>query len=130
MTPGWQRLDPRMLAVTPLRQLIALLPVILAVLVVGVRQDIGDRIYGLLVVLVVVLAGMLRWVTTRYRITRERVELRSGLLFRTTRSIPRDRIRSVDLTAGPVHRIFGLSVVKIGTGERTAGDASRELALD
>jgi putative membrane protein len=130
MTPGWQRLDPRMLAVTPLRQLIGLLPLIVAVLVIGVRQDIGDRVYGLLVVLVVVLAGMLRWVTTRYRITSERVELRSGLLFRTTRSVPRDRIRSVDLTAGPVHRIFRLSVVKIGTGERTAGDESRELALD
>ncbi|MGH3882034.1 MAG: PH domain-containing protein, partial [Pseudonocardiaceae bacterium] len=131
MTPVWQRLDPRMLAVTPIRQLAGFLPVIAVVLVVGVGQDVGGRVYGLLVgVGVVVLAGVLRWSTTRYRITSERVELRSGLLFRNARSVPRDRIRSVDITAGPVHRLFGLSVVKIGTGERTEGDGSRELSLD
>lgn len=131
MTAGWQRLNSRMLAVTPLRQLAGFLPVIAAVVVIGIRQDLGGRVYGLLVgVLVVLLAGTLRWFTTRYRITSERVELRSGLLFRSTRSVPRDRIRSVDVTAGPVHRLFRLAVVKIGTGERTDGLESRELTLD
>ncbi|HSL08272.1 MAG TPA: PH domain-containing protein [Pseudonocardiaceae bacterium] len=131
MTSAWQRLDARMLAVTPLRQLAGFLPVIAVVLVIGAQQDLGGRIYGLLVgVLVVVLAGVLRWLTTRYRITSERVELRSGLLFRNARSVPRDRIRSVDVTAGPVHRLFGLSVVTIGTGERSEGVESRELTLD
>ncbi|MGH3904642.1 MAG: PH domain-containing protein [Pseudonocardiaceae bacterium] len=126
----WQRLDVRMLAVTPLRQLFGFLPLIAVVVVVG-AQDLDGRVYGLLFgVLAVVAAGMLRWLTTRYRITGERIELRSGLLFRTARSVPRDRIRSVDLTAGPVHRVFGLSVVKIGTGEHAEGSESRELALD
>ncbi|HEX8759849.1 MAG TPA: PH domain-containing protein, partial [Pseudonocardiaceae bacterium] len=127
----WQRLDSRMLAVTPLRQLVGFLPVIAVVLIIGVQQDLGGRIYGVGVgVLVVVLAGVLRWVTTRYRITSERVELRSGLLFRSARSVPRDRIRSVDITAGPVHRLFRLSVVTVGTGERSEGIESRELTLD
>jgi putative membrane protein len=131
MTDNWQRLDARMLAVTPLRQLAGFLPVVVVVLVIGVQQDLGGRVYGLMaVVLVVVLGGMLRWLTTRYRITSERVELRSGLLFRSARSVPRNRIRSVDLTAGPVHRLFGLSVVRIGTGERSDGAESRELTLD
>ncbi|HEX2263441.1 MAG TPA: PH domain-containing protein [Pseudonocardiaceae bacterium] len=134
MTPAaadWQRLDLRMLAVTPLRQLAGFLPVIAVVVIIGVQQDLGGRLYGVAVgVLVVVLAGVLRWVTTRYRITSERVELRSGLLFRSARSIPRDRIRSVDVTAGPVHRLFRLSVVTVGTGERSEGVESRELTLD
>ena len=134
MTPAaadWQRLDLRMLAVTPLRQLAGFLPVIAVVVIIGVQQDLGGRLYGVAVgVLVVVLAGVLRWVTTRYRITSERVELRSGLLFRSARSIPRDRIRSVDVTAGPVHRLFRLSVVTVGTGERSEGIESRELTLD
>ncbi|MGH3932868.1 MAG: PH domain-containing protein, partial [Pseudonocardiaceae bacterium] len=126
----WQRLDPRMLAVTPLRQLFGFLPVIAVVIVVG-GSDPDGRFYALLAgVLAVVLAGVLRWVTTRYRITGERVELRSGLVFRSARSVPRDRIRSVDLTAGPVHRVFGLSVVKIGTGEHAVSLESRELTLD
>jgi putative membrane protein len=120
-----------MLAVTPLRQLAGFLPVIAVVLVIGIRQDLGGRVYGLLAgVLVVLLTGALRWLTTRYRITSERVELRSGLLNRRARSVPRDRIRSVDVTAGLVHRLFRLSVVKIGTGERTVGVESRELTLN
>jgi putative membrane protein len=120
-----------MLAVTPLRQLVGFLPFIAVVLVIGIGQDLGDRIYGLLTgVLIVLLAGTLRWFTTRFRITGERVELRSGLLFRNARSVPRDRIRSVDVTAGLAHRLFRLSVVKIGTGERTDGGESRELTLD
>lgn len=129
--PPWQRLDPRMLAVTPLRQLAGFLPVILVILVVGIEQDLGGRLYGLLAgLLIVLLAGALRWFTTRYRITSERVELRSGLLFRNARSVPRDRIRSVDVSAGPAHRLFRLSVVKIGTGERADSGESRELTLD
>ncbi|MGH3913116.1 MAG: PH domain-containing protein [Pseudonocardiaceae bacterium] len=126
----WQRLNPRMLAVTPLRQLFGFLPVVAVVFLVG-GGDLDGRFYGLLAgVLAVIVAGVLRWMTTRYRITDERVELRSGLIFRSARSVPRDRIRSVDLTAGPVHRVFGLSVVKIGTGEHAVSTESRELALD
>ena len=129
--PDWHRLDPRMLAVTPLRQFAGFLPVIAVILVVGIGQDFGGRVYGLLAGLLIVLfAGSLRWFTTRYRVTSERVELRSGLLFRNARSIPRDRIRSVDVTAGLAHRLFRLSVVKIGTGERAEGGESRELTLD
>ncbi|MDQ3152427.1 MAG: PH domain-containing protein, partial [Actinomycetota bacterium] len=128
--PAWQRLDARMLAVTPLRQLIGFLPVIAVVLLAG-ASDLDGRFYGLVAAVVaVVLAGIARWFTTRYRVTDERVELRSGLLFRTARSVPRDRIRTVDLTAGPVHRIFGLSVLKVGTGQRTEGTEGGELSLD
>jgi putative membrane protein len=127
----WQRLDPRMLAVTPLRQLAGFLPVIVAILVIGIEQDVGARVYALLAgVLLVLMAGTLRWLTTHYRISSDRIELRSGLLFRSARSIPRDRIRTVDVTAGLVHRLFRLSVLKIGTGERTDTVESRELTLD
>ncbi|GAA3145507.1 PH domain-containing protein [Nonomuraea salmonea] len=64
----------------------------------------------------------------RWRLTPERLELRSGIITRQHRSVPRDRVRSVDLRADPVHRMFGLAVVKVGTGEH-AGDAP-ELTLD
>ncbi|MEV4798753.1 PH domain-containing protein [Nonomuraea sp. NPDC049421] len=64
----------------------------------------------------------------RWRLTPERLELRSGITTRQHRSIPRDRVRSVDLRADPVHRMFGLAVVKVGTGEH-AGDAP-QLTLD
>jgi len=127
---GWERLDPRMLAVTPLRMLIRFLPVVAVVLIAG-ASDLDSRLYGVLAAAVlVVLAGIGRWFTTRYRVTDERVELRAGLLVRSSRSVPRDRVRTVDLTAGPVHRMFGLSVLKVGTGQRTEGSEQGELSLD
>jgi len=64
-----------------------------------------------------VVAEWLRLRTTRYRVGPERVELHSGALVRTRRSLQRDRIRTVDVTADPLLRVFGLVAVRIGTGE-------------
>jgi putative membrane protein len=109
----WRRLDKRMLVVGPLGSLVRLVPV--AVIVVWTGQDeTTTRLWiplGLAVLVVV--AGVVRWRTTRYRITGDRVELHSGWLRRQRRSVPRDRIRSVDLTARLLHRAFGLSVVQV-----------------
>ncbi|GAA0932118.1 PH domain-containing protein [Nonomuraea longicatena] len=66
--------------------------------------------------------------TTRWRLTGERLEVRSGFVERHHRSVPRERVRSVDITADPVRRVFGLAVVKVGTGEQAGGQS--ELSLD
>ncbi|MFJ3159550.1 PH domain-containing protein [Streptomyces kanasensis] len=67
---------------------------------------------------------------TRYRVGAERVELHARLfVVERRRSLPRERIRSVDLTANPLLRILGLVKVRIGTGEKTAGGEST-LELD
>ncbi len=43
------------------------------------------------------------------------------------RSLARERIRTVDLTAHPLLRVLGLVTVRIGTGDRTGGDSTLEL---
>ncbi|MEU4349799.1 PH domain-containing protein [Streptomyces sp. NPDC023838] len=75
------------------------------------------------------LAGYVGWRRTRYRIGPERAELHTGLLLVKRRSLARERIRSVDLTAHPLLRILGLVKVRIGTGEHSAGGEST-LELD
>lgn len=67
-----------------------------------------------------------QWWTTFYRVTEERFELRTGLAFRRHKSIPRDRIRSVDVTADPAYRIFGLTKVRVGTGQHGSGELTLE----
>lgn len=125
---GWRRLDARMLAVYPVKQLKALVPLLVLVLVGG-RHDTAWRVGGAGIVLATVVGlGVLRWSTIRYRVDHERVELRGGLFNRQHRSLRRDRVRTVDLTATLVHRILGLSVVEIGTGSQS-GSESR-LSLD
>lgn len=125
--PGWRRLDARMLAVFPVKQLKAIIPLILVSLV-GARHDLQ---WQLMTVVgapgVLVGFGLLRWLSVRYRVSAERVELRSGLLNRQHRSVRRDRVRTVDLTASLVHRVFGLSVLEIGTGSQSGSDGRLSL---
>ncbi|MDT9687746.1 PH domain-containing protein [Streptomyces sp. P9(2023)] len=73
-------------------------------------------------------ADHVRWRRTRYRIGAERAELHTGLLLVKRRSLARERIRSVDLTANPLQRVLGLVKVRIGTGEHNgAGESTLEL---
>ncbi|RPK66423.1 Bacterial membrane flanked domain protein [Streptomyces sp. ADI96-02] len=71
-------------------------------------------------------ADHVRWRRTRYRVGPERVELHTGLLLVKRRSLARERVRTVDLTANPLLRVLGLVTVRIGTGEH-GGDSTLEL---
>ncbi|MDQ2708971.1 MAG: PH domain-containing protein, partial [Actinomycetota bacterium] len=125
--PSWRRLDPRMLAVFPLGQAKALIPVLI-VLVLGGRADVQWQLFAAAAAPGALVGfGVLRWLTVRYRVSPERVELRSGLFNRQHRSLRRDRVRTVDLTATLVHRVFGLSVVEIGTGSQSSSDGRLNL---
>ncbi|MER7518782.1 PH domain-containing protein [Streptomyces sp. NPDC126499] len=74
-------------------------------------------------------ADWIRLRRTRYRIGPERVDLHTGLLVVKQRSLARERIRSVDLTANPLERLLGLVKVRIGTGEHSGGESTLELDL-
>ncbi|MDT7552165.1 MAG: putative rane protein [Pseudonocardiales bacterium] len=125
----WRRLDPRMLVVTPVSGLVRLLPAFAVLLLTGREGDLSRVWFSIGGAAIIVLLGALRWRFTQYRITAERVELHSGWLRRQRRSVPRDRIRTVDLTSRLEHRIFGLSVVKVGAATGGSSDQAG-LSLD
>ena len=126
--PEWGRLDPRMIIVKPLNELIGLLPLLFALVFLG-NVETWRVVAGVGTVALIILYGLFAWLTTKYRITDTQVELHTGVVFRQRKAIPRDRIRTVDLTAKLGHRLFGLSAVRVGTGqqERQAGEG---VALD
>ncbi|MEV6865988.1 PH domain-containing protein [Streptosporangium subroseum] len=128
----WQRLDPRMLAISLTWLVPPLCSTLLTLSITGGDLDLAAVItlgsIGLTFLIIAVAFG-LRLLTTRFRITDDQVELRTGALFRQYRTVPRDRIRSVDVTANPFHRALGLRVVRISTGEHVAADR-RQLTLD
>ncbi|MBM7519239.1 PH domain-containing protein [Nocardioides nitrophenolicus] len=124
---AWQRLDPRMLLVHPIKEVGRFLPVVIGLLVAGGAAGTGP--WALLSVGVPVALGVVRYLTTTYRIADGRVELQRGLLQRHTLSTPLDRVRTVDLTASPVHRLLGLATLAIGTGS-VASDNDERLVLD
>ncbi|MET8726161.1 PH domain-containing protein [Streptomyces parvus] len=120
----WHRLDPRTVLVTAL---------VVAGVVSGAAIPVTlglTRVFGFPAAVLQVLAGALlvigvaagadrvRWHRTRYRVGEERVDLHTGLLLVKRRSLARDRIRTVDLTANLMLRLLGLVTVRIGTGEQ------------
>lgn len=122
----WQRLDQRMLLVHPVGELIRFWPALLGLLVAG--STTGGGPWGLLAVTVPIALGIVRYLSTTWRITDERVEVRRGVLRRQTLSAPLDRVRTVDLSAPPVHRLLGLARIDVGTGR--AGGDDDGLSLD
>ena len=123
----WRRLSTRMMLVHPVKELIRFLPAVIGLLIAGSTSNGGQWWWGLIGTAFAIALGLLRWFTTRYRFTDEQVQLRHGLLSRTTKTAPIDRVRTVDVTASPLHRLLGLAEVKIGTGAATDDN---ELALD
>jgi putative membrane protein len=128
---GWRRLDPRTLLVhcgwlaAPLGSLA------LTALATGGR--IGPAAWITLGAIaaafaVVTAIGLIRWARTDYRITADSFDVRSGLFTRSLRTVPLHRIRSVDLTATPLHRLLGVTVLRAGTAG--SGGGRTELSLE
>lgn len=115
----WQRLSLRMLAIHPVRTL-ASLAVPLLVAVFGFGQ--GDRgfassaTFAVGAGVLVLVFGFIPYFTTAYRLTSAQIQVRKGLFTKTVLTASLGRVRSVDLEASVLHRVLGLSKVKIGTG--------------
>ena len=124
----WRRLDLRMLLVHPVNEVVRFLPVIIGIFVLGSGgEDSGPWHY--LGVAVPIAIGLIRFASTKFRITAGQIELHRGLLSRNVLTAPLDRVRTVELTATPIHRVLGLEKVEIGTGSANKGGDSR-LVLD
>ena len=111
---AWQRLDRRMLLVQPVREIVRFAPFVVVALLAGSRQDGAP--WQALGLVVPVTIGLLRYLTTSFRIADGRIELRTGLVARSSRTTALARVRTVDLTASPIQRALGLSTLRIGTG--------------
>ncbi|MGW0732703.1 PH domain-containing protein [Streptomyces sp. NPDC002851] len=72
--------------------------------------------------------GLARWARTDYRVTADSLDVHTGLFTRRLRTVPLHRIRTVDLTATPLHRLLRVTVLRAGTAG--SGDGSGELSLE
>ncbi|ASU83806.1 hypothetical protein CDO52_14360 [Nocardiopsis gilva YIM 90087] len=134
--PGWRALSP--LTVWILAVILAVfvgLPALVATVVVAAIDGLLPWAVLILPATVLLIAGLvgvdaLRLRLTRYRVTDERMEMYTGIVAKSYRSIPRERIRSVDVNAPLWARPFGLCGVVIGTGQHVGSAQSDELRLD
>ena len=77
---------------------------------------------GIAALLLVVSAAsiFIYWRRFEFRVGADDIQIDSGVLSRTHRSIPFDRIQDVDITQGPVARVLGLAKVTFETGGGSA----------
>lgn len=122
---SWQRLSPRMLLVHPVHELLRQLPLLVGAVVLG--STTGNPLWTVAALAITVLLGAARWFTTSYRIEPDEVQLRAGIFRRTVLSLPRNRIRSVQTDARLLHRLLGLTVLRVSTGREAQGDNAFEL---
>jgi putative membrane protein len=126
---AWQRLSPRMLLVHPVHELLRELPLLIGGLVLG--STTGNQSWTVAVLALSVVVGVARWFTTSYRIEADpesgQVQLRAGLLQRKVLSVPLNRIRSVQTDARLLHRLLGLAVLRVSTGQEARAEHGFEL---
>ncbi|MCV7416752.1 PH domain-containing protein [Mycolicibacterium litorale] len=115
-----------MLLVHPVHEVARQIPVLVGSVVLG--SATGNPLWAVAALVVTVGVGVARWFTTTYRIDAEEVQLRAGVLQRRVLSVPRNRIRSVSTDARLLHRLLGLTVLRVSTGQEARGDDA--FALD
>jgi putative membrane protein len=113
-----------MLLVHPVHELLRELPLLIGGLVLG--STTGNQSWTVAVIALSVSVGVARWFTTSYRIEADpesgQVQLRAGLLNRKVLSVPRNRIRSVQTDARLLHRLMGLAVLRVSTGQEATAE--------
>lgn len=79
----------------------------------------------------VIVQPIIKYIAFRYRFGSEGLVVRDGLLTRNERNIPYSRIQNVDIVQNPLHRLFGVAIVKLETASGGTPEAViRVLSLD
>lgn len=79
-------------------------------------------IAGVALLLFLVVSLVLYWRRFEYRVGAHEIRIDSGIISRTHRSIPFDRVQDVDISQGPLARLLGLATVRFETGGSAGSD--------
>ncbi len=89
------------------------------------------ELWGGLFIGPVIAAALVQYRVYRYRLAADEMVVRDGILTRTERHIPYERIQNIDLVQNPLHRLFKVALVRVQTASGTRPEAvMRVLSLD
>lgn len=111
-TTPWQRLHPLSPVVRAGRHLISIGVVILASLV-GSQHAHGDRRWELIAIGIAIVAGVVTWLVTRWRLVDGVLHIESGLLSRNSSRYPLNRVQAIDIAQSGLARILGLAELRL-----------------
>ena len=93
----------------------------------GVRKSDNPALIPIIIAAVLALSLFFRWLgwrRFRYHVGADDIRVEKGILNRTARSIPYDRIQDVSIEQKPLARMMGLGEVKFETGGGDGDDAT------
>ena len=130
VAPGVHRGSPRGIVLDTLKVLGALVVALVAAVASMFRgEDPGADAWvavGTIVLAIVValVAAVVSWRTRTWELAEDGLALRSGVVVRSQRRIPYQRVHSVDLSSSVLERVLGLVSVKVDTGAGEVGEGN------
>ncbi len=70
---------------------------------------------GILAFGILLAFAITRYLTLRFRLAGGELQVRSGIFFKSSRTVPVNRIQNIDLVQNVMHRIFGVAEVRVET---------------
>lgn len=90
----------------------------------------GVALFAGLAVLLAGVMGLISWYFTRFVIDEEELRVESGVIFKSSKKMPFERLQSVDIIQPLAARIFGLAELRLEAGASDAGIKLRYLRRD
>ena len=118
---GWQRLHPLSPVVRAGRATIAIGFVLL--FVVFGRDSLGAEIPQLAVIGALVLAGVVSWFVTRWRIEDDDLRIETGLLRRQSLRFPLAQVQAIDVLRPGLARLFRVAELRLRMAGSSGGTA-------
>ena len=81
------------------------------------------ELWAAIFVVPVAAGAIVQYVVYRYRLGPDELVVRDGILTRTERHIPYDRIQNIDLVQNPFHRLMNVALVRVETASGTKPEA-------
>ncbi len=130
---GWalppRRLHPAWIVISGVRQLRAfIVPLIFALFVQSGTGQIVFLAVGSAIAVLGLIAQALTWMVFRYEVAGGELRVRSGLISRRERSVPLERIQSLDTSENVLQRLFRVQQIKVETA--AGGGSGSDVTLE
>ncbi len=110
---AWHRLHPLSPLVRSGRHLTSFVILLAVLIFVNARQAGSDFISDLVVVAIVMVAGVISWAVTRWRVDGGVLLIDTGLIRRQSRRFPLSQVQAIDVVQTGLARVFGLAEIRL-----------------
>ena len=110
---AWHRLHPLSPLVRSGRHLTSFVILLAVLIFVNARQAGSDFISDLVVVAIVLVAGVISWAVTRWRVDGGVLLIDTGLIRRQSRRFPLSQVQAIDVVQTGLARVFGLAEIRL-----------------